>query len=142
MRIGGDLRLLTRCCFALMMWSHLLAQQPTDTQPHDSTYTFKSNVDLVLVPVVVRDKQGRAVGNLKRGDFQISDNNKPQAITGFMVQKREGIESEAGAAPVPVVPGGTPRPTIVPNRFGCNHDFSTIAQGPGSFTSSWRHVVI
>ena len=116
MRIGGDFRLFTRCCFGLMMWSHLLAQQPKDTQPPDSTYTFKSNVDVVLVPVVVRDKQGRAVGNLKRGDFQISDNNKPQAITGFMVQKREGIESDARAAPVPV-PGGTPRPTIVPNRF-------------------------
>jgi VWFA-related protein len=34
-----------------------------------------------------------------------------------MVQKREGIETDARAAPVPVVPGGTPRPTIVPNRF-------------------------
>ena len=117
MRIGGDSRLFIRCCFALMMWSHLLAQQPTDMQPPDSTYTFKSNVDVVLAPVVVRDKQGRAVGNLKRENFQISDNIKPQAITGFMVQKREGIESDAGAAPVPVVPGGTPRPTIVPNRF-------------------------
>jgi VWFA-related protein len=74
-------------------------------------------VDVVLAPVVVRDKQGRAVGNLKRENFQISDNNKPQAITGFMVQKREGIESDAGAAPVPVDPGGTPQPTIVPNRF-------------------------
>jgi VWFA-related protein len=117
MRIGGDFRLFTLGCFALMMCSHLLAQQSTQTQPQDSTYTFTSNVDVVLVPVVVRDKQGREVGNLKRENFQISDNNNPQAITGFMVQKREGIESDARAAPVPVVPGGTPRQTFVPNRF-------------------------
>ena len=117
MPIRRDFRLSLLCCFALVMWSHLLAQQPKETHTQDSTYTFKSSVDVVLVPVVVRDKQGRAVGNLKRENFQISDNNKPQAITGFMVQKREGIESDTRAAPVPVVPGGTPRPTIVPNRF-------------------------
>ena len=117
MRIRGDFRLSILCCFALVTCSRLLAQQPKETQPQDSTYTFKSNVDVVLVPVVVRDKQGRAVGNLKRENFQISDNNKPQAITGFMIQKRKGIESDGRTLPVPVVPGATPRPTIVPNRF-------------------------
>jgi VWFA-related protein len=99
------------------MWSHLLAQQPKETHTQDSTYTFKSNVDLVLVPVVVRDKQGRAVGNLKRENFQISDNDKPRAITGFMIQKRERIESYTRAVPVPIVPSAAPPPTIVPNRF-------------------------
>jgi VWFA-related protein len=117
MPIRGDFRLFILCCFALVMWSRLMAQQPEERHPQDSTYTLKTDVDVVLVPVVVRDKQGRTVGNLKRENFQISDNDKPQAITGFMIQKREGIESDARTAPAPVVPGATPPPTIVPNRF-------------------------
>jgi len=41
--------------------SHVAAER---NAPQDSTYTFKSNVDVVLVPMVVRDKGGRAVHNL------------------------------------------------------------------------------
>jgi VWFA-related protein len=116
MRIPGDFRLFI-LCFALVTCSRLLAQQPKETRPQDSTYTFKSNVDVVLVPVVVRDKNGRAVGHLKKENFQIFDNNKPQPITGFMIQKREAIEVGTRSAAVQVVPGATSRPTIAPNRF-------------------------
>ncbi len=116
MRIPGDIRLFI-LCFALVTCSRLLAQQPKETHPQDSTYTFKSNVDVVLVPVVVRDKNGRAVGHLKKENFQIFDNNKPQPITGFMIQKREAIEVDTRSAAVQVVPGATSRPTIAPNRF-------------------------
>jgi VWFA-related protein len=45
--------------------------------------TFRSNVNLVLVPVVVRDGHGRSVGNLARGDFQLFDNGKRQSIAAF-----------------------------------------------------------
>ena len=103
-------------CLAVISPTRTAAQQQ-DTPTQDSTYTFKSSVDVVLVPVVVRDKQGRAVGNLTRENFQIFDNNKPQTITGFMIQKREAIKSDARVAPVPIVPSATQRPTIVPNRF-------------------------
>jgi VWFA-related protein len=103
-------------CLAVISPARTAAQQQ-DAPTQDSTYTFKSSVDVVLVPVVVRDKQGRAVGNLTRENFQIFDNNKPQTITGFMIQKREAIKSDARAAPAPIVPSATQRPTIVPNRF-------------------------
>ena len=45
--------------------------------------TFKVNVKLVLVRVVVRDKDGHAVGNLGKDDFQLFDKGKPQAISQF-----------------------------------------------------------
>lgn len=48
--------------------------------------TFKKQVNLVMVPVVVRDKKGKTVGSLRRDDFQILDEGKPQAITTFSVE--------------------------------------------------------
>jgi len=44
---------------------------------------LRVRVNLVLVPVVVRDSSGRAVGNLRAEDFSLLDNNKPQAVTLF-----------------------------------------------------------
>lgn len=41
----------------------------------------------MLVPVVVRDASGQAVGNLRAEDFTLLDNNKPQQIISFSVDK-------------------------------------------------------
>jgi len=71
------------------------AQQPSDNSElvtQDSAATFKVRVNLVLVRVVVRDSQGKVVTNLRREDFQLFDNRKPQAITYFSA---ETPESEA-----------------------------------------------
>jgi VWFA-related protein len=57
-------------------------------QPSAPSLTIKSNVNEVLVPVVVRDGQGNVVGNLEKENFQILDNGKPQVITGFTIIER------------------------------------------------------
>ncbi len=57
--------------------------------------TFQSKVNLVLVPVVVRDGQGRAIGDLTKDDFQLFDKGKPQTIASFTVMQR-GSASQAG----------------------------------------------
>src|SRR5579863_5345500 len=67
-------------------------QASSEMVSHDVPATFRSKVNLVMVPVVVRDSQGRAVGNLKREDFQLFDKGKLQEITKFSVEK-------AGAKP-------------------------------------------
>jgi hypothetical protein len=54
-----------------------LAQEPT----------LKTEANEVLVPVVVRDGNGNAVANLKREDFQLFDDDRPQAIRGFRVEQ-------------------------------------------------------
>jgi VWFA-related protein len=57
---------------------------------HDEAATFKVNVNLVLVRVVVRDGKGVAVGNLKKEDFSLVDNRKPQVISRFSVEDAKG----------------------------------------------------
>jgi VWFA-related protein len=85
------------CWASVISSTHTAAQQGPDTPSQNGAYTLKSNVNAVLVPVVVRDKQGRAVGNLKKEDFQVFDNNKPQTISGFTIQSRAGVESVPSA---------------------------------------------
>jgi VWFA-related protein len=54
-------------------------------------------VDRVLVPVVVRNRQGQTVENLKKGDFSVLDNGKPRAISGFVVEQH-GTDATTHAA--------------------------------------------
>jgi VWFA-related protein len=61
----------------------------------------------VLVPVVVRDKQGHVVRDLKKEDFQVFDNDKLHPLSGFTVEKHNLTDSGlngAVQASVPVVP--------------------------------------
>src|SRR5215472_15110331 len=52
-----------------------------------SAPTFHTRSDLVLVRVVVRDREGRAIGNLHKEDFQLSDKGKPQIISRFSAER-------------------------------------------------------
>ena len=63
------------------MSAHLYAQQTNETPPESGSSKIIVTVNAVLVPVVVRDSQGRAVGNLEKKDFEVFDRNKPQAIS-------------------------------------------------------------
>jgi VWFA-related protein len=56
----------------------------------DAPSTFSSKVNLVMVPVVVRDSKGKAIGTLKKEDFQLFDKGKPQVISKFTIEKADG----------------------------------------------------
>ncbi len=72
-----------------MGFSITLAQNNApEVQQKDSAPTFQSKVNLVLVPVIVRDSRGHAIGDLKKEDFQVYDKGKLQTISTFTVQKR------------------------------------------------------
>jgi VWFA-related protein len=63
-----------------------LAQDPKPS----ADPTFQTKVNLVLVPVVVRDAAGRPIGNLTRDDFQLFDKGKRQTISSFSVVEHAG----------------------------------------------------
>ena len=55
----------------------------------DSDTAIKVEVNLVLVPVVVKDSGGNAVSGLKKEDFQLFDNGKPQTVSTFSIETAE-----------------------------------------------------
>jgi len=70
---------------------------PQTTQ--DASSRIEVNVNRVFMPVVIRDKQGRAVSDLKKEDFQVFDNDKMQAVSAFTVQTHAAAENKAPGNP-------------------------------------------
>jgi VWFA-related protein len=69
-------------------------QNTAEMSSRDAPATFSTKVNLVMVPVVVRDAKGKAIGTLQKEDFQLFDKGKPQTISRFSVEK-------AGEAAIP-----------------------------------------
>lgn len=105
--------------------------QPTESTPAVSAaradtpqatgITLQVNVNKVLVPVVVRDRQGRAVGDLKLEDFQVFDNDKLRAISAFNIERRgppeSGPEIATASGEQPSAPANAaPQPAALPER--------------------------
>ena len=49
----------------------------------DSGVTFTSESSLVIVDVSVKDKSGKIIPNLKKSDFVLTEDGKPQQISVF-----------------------------------------------------------
>jgi Ca-activated chloride channel homolog len=47
------------------------------------TATIRVNVEMISMPVVITDKTGRRITDLKQEDFQIFEDDVPQKISGF-----------------------------------------------------------
>jgi len=101
------------------------AQTPVaEVSAREAPATFSSRVNLVLVPVVVRDKRGLAIGTLKQDDFQLFDKGKLQIITRFSVEQpatplipavvASALDEKGNA--ITATAGSRP-PAAVPDRF-------------------------
>jgi VWFA-related protein len=55
--------------------------------------TYKVKTELVEIRAVVTDRKGRIIEDLKREDFELLENDKPQEISFFSVSRVDGKES-------------------------------------------------
>lgn len=97
----------------------LAQSMPQGSARPASDVTFKVAVNLVSVPVVVRDRDGHPVDDLKKDDFELLDAGTPQVVTRFIVKtpavnegqgETSGKAGQPGASEIAVNPAVTPVP--------------------------------
>ena len=83
----------------------MLSMSPRAQQPQPAP-VFRSGTELVLVNVVVRDKNGAVVRGLTRGDFLVSEDDRPQTVTSFDFEELDKLNADATPKddPQPVLP--------------------------------------
>ena len=76
-------------------------QQQPPRQPPQPTPppTFRTGINFVRVDVIISDKQGNAVGDLQTGDFDVTEDGKPQKIETFKLVKLDGGVAAASEGP-------------------------------------------
>jgi VWFA-related protein len=91
----------------LLVCSAVSAQQPTarSSQGHGSTLTIKSSSRVVVLDVIVTDKNGNPVHGLKSADFLVLEDGKPQPVRGF--EERGPEIKPAKDQPVAQLPANT-----------------------------------
>src|SRR5829696_3262985 len=96
----------------LCMLAPVFAQTPQKPQDDGDVVRVKSN--LVNIDVIVKDKKGKYVSDLKAGDFTISENGLPQKIEFFdaPLSKVETRSSDSAA-----VATGTSAPETVTRNY-------------------------
>ena len=109
-------------CLALSFSTDAAAQQNDPQAETPGAPKIQVTVNSVLVPVVVHDSQGHAVGDLNKDDFQIFDNGKRQVLSGFTIEWRANLNratnnSASAPASAEVSPAAPPPPQTAPQRF-------------------------
>jgi VWFA-related protein len=100
-----------------------LTAPPVPEAPASEGTVLHIHVSSVLVPVVVRDAQGRAVGDLKQEDFKVFDQGKRRSIIGFSLQ-----QSATSEGAQPAVQGSASEPS----RTASTSDAPPVAQPPAA----------
>jgi VWFA-related protein len=70
----------TALLFALPV---LAQQQPVPEAGQNGTYSLHANARIVVLDVVVVDRKGQPVTNLRKDDFQVFEEKQPQSVTIF-----------------------------------------------------------
>ena len=66
-----------------------------------------------MVPVVVRDHQGKIITDLRQQDFRVFDNDRPHLLSSFQIERR-GKEKNGTAASIPSLSDPTASSNVSP----------------------------
>ena len=94
----------------LLLFANVEAQDAPDTK-------FTSSANLVIIDANVRDKAGKVIPDLKKSDFTLFEDGKPQTISVFEFQRLEGdtlLPPVPASKPVAGTPAPTPAAPVVP----------------------------
>src|SRR3954469_1789373 len=104
-------RIVAAVRVAVIACGSISAQQPS------TGYTFRSQSELMLVNVTVRDKDDKIVRDLKREDFTVVENNKAQQVLSFDLENTDAAVSTAMAEAklLATAPASLPSSASAPN---------------------------
>ena len=74
-------------------------EKEISTQEVQSTFKVQVQRNMVVLRAIVRDPNGHPVANLRKEDFRLWDNGKPQEIEQFAVESPDRIPALAPPAP-------------------------------------------
>jgi len=77
-------------------------QQQQATPPPPQQPTFRAGVSFVRVDVIVSDKSGEPLKDLQAGDFEVTEDGKPQAIETFRFVSVSGNPGPGDPEPKPI----------------------------------------
>ena len=102
MKLNALLRILAVLTCVTIYSAAQTAQQANEPP----SFTLQVDTNRVLVPVVVRDKQGHVISDLKKEDFRVFDDDKPRAVSGFSIERHELTEgnTQGGTQAAPSSP--------------------------------------
>src|SRR5712664_1334031 len=93
----------------------VLTRAPVVSQQTPTDYTFHSTTELVLVNVTVHDKNGNPVRDLKREDFTVLEDNKPQPVVSFDLENTDAVLSTAATEAALLSPSPSKKTDAAPS---------------------------
>src|SRR5258708_1098223 len=118
---AGRCRLWALSCLTLVLLVTVQAIRPAAQSPAaaaksspDPVPVFRAATRLVQVSVVVHDRHGQPVKDLKKEDFALTESGKPQQISFFAVDSAETPTPPPAALPPHIFTNILPRHAGVP----------------------------
>src|SRR5260370_25580377 len=90
---------------------------------------FKTTTNLVVLDVTIRDRSGKEITGLKKEDFTVIEDGKPQAVSVFEWQKLAGDPLPALTPAPKEAPKEAPKPPTVKVAVAKPQTITTASPG-------------